>query len=104
MKNVLSAQEMADMMLHTMTEHDLPISRKMAIAVVESYHEKILSALSDGRTVRINGSIGLSVGIRPSRKGRNPATGEEMEIPEGRYIKAQLLTKGRERFSNKSTA
>ena len=60
---------------------DLEISRKQAKSVANFFLSKIESALLRGEEVRLRDIGTLKVVERPARKGRNPRTGEEIEIP-----------------------
>lgn len=48
--------------------------------VLESYHDTIASALKGGDTVTIPGFGAFSVKERSARTGRNPQTGETIQI------------------------
>jgi DNA-binding protein HU-beta len=61
--------------------HDVP--KKQAIAMLTGFVADIGRALKKGSKIRIPNLGILQVGIRPARparKGRNPATGEEIRI------------------------
>ncbi|QOK96778.1 HU family DNA-binding protein [Ralstonia pseudosolanacearum] len=47
----------------------------------------IKSTLADGGTVSLTGFGSFSVGARPARIGRNPKTGEEVEIAASHVVK-----------------
>lgn len=56
------------------------LSKKDSTRVVESVMETITTALKNGEKVEILGFGAFSVSERAARKGRNPQTGEEIEI------------------------
>ncbi|GKU84079.1 MULTISPECIES: HU family DNA-binding protein [Niallia] len=56
------------------------LSKKDSIRVVDSVMETITTALKNGDKVEIIGFGAFSVSERAARKGRNPQTGEEIEI------------------------
>ncbi|MGG4412152.1 HU family DNA-binding protein [Niallia taxi] len=56
------------------------LSKKDSTRVVDSVMETITTALKDGEKVEIIGFGSFSVTERAARKGRNPQTGEEIEI------------------------
>ena len=56
------------------------LSKKDSTRVVESVMETITTALKNGDKVEIIGFGAFSVSERAARKGRNPQTGEEIEI------------------------
>jgi DNA-binding protein HU-beta len=55
-------------------------TKKEAEAVVDSVFGAIAKALKEGDRVNLAGFGTFSVVDRPSRKGRNPKTGEEIDI------------------------
>ena len=56
------------------------LSKKDTARVVDSVMETITTALKNGDKVEIIGFGAFSVSERAARKGRNPQTGEEIEI------------------------
>ncbi|MDE5052952.1 HU family DNA-binding protein (plasmid) [Niallia taxi] len=56
------------------------LSKKDSTRVVDSLMETITTALKNGEKVEILGFGSFSVSERAARKGRNPQTGEEIEI------------------------
>jgi len=56
------------------------LSKKDSTRVVESVVETITTALKNGDKVEVIGFGAFSVSERAARKGRNPQTGEEIEI------------------------
>ena len=56
------------------------LSKKDSTKVVDSVMETITTALKNGDKVEIIGFGAFSVSERAARKGRNPQTGEEIEI------------------------
>lgn len=56
------------------------LSKKDSTKVVDSVMETITTALKNGDKVEIMGFGAFSVSERAARKGRNPQTGEEIEI------------------------
>ena len=56
------------------------LSKKDAAGAVDAILESIESALSQGEKVQIVGFGSFEVRERAARTGRNPQTGEEMEI------------------------
>jgi DNA-binding protein HU-beta len=55
-------------------------SKKEAEAVVDSVFEAIAKALKEGDRVNLAGFGTFTVIDKPSRKGRHPKTGEEIDI------------------------
>ncbi|SDC18482.1 HU family DNA-binding protein [Shouchella lonarensis] len=56
------------------------IAKKDASKAVDAVFEKITSALVEGEKVQLVGFGSFEVRERAARKGRNPQTGEEIEI------------------------
>lgn len=57
------------------------LSKKDATKAVDAVFESITEALKKGDKVQLIGFGNFEVRERAARKGRNPQTGEEMEIP-----------------------
>lgn len=57
------------------------ISKKDAVKVVDATFAAIEEALAKGEKVQLIGFGTFEVRERAARKGRNPQTGEEIEIP-----------------------
>jgi DNA-binding protein HU-beta len=64
--------------------HKLP--KRLAQELLSSMVEKVTHHLSQGNRIRIAGLGTLEVRKRESRTGRNPATGETIEIAASRKI------------------
>ena len=56
------------------------LSRKEALGIVEMLFESIKSILADGESIKITGFGTFLVRKKSARKGRNPKTGQELEI------------------------
>nr|WGE05578.1 non-specific DNA-binding protein Hbs [Bacillus subtilis] len=57
------------------------LSKKDATKAVDSVFDTILDALKNGDKIQLIGFGNFEVRERSARKGRNPQTGEEIEIP-----------------------
>lgn len=53
--------------------------------IVNTIFEEITGALSEGNRVELRGFGAFSVKHRPARTGRNPRTGDTVEVPE-KYV------------------
>jgi len=62
------------------------MEKKQADAVVTDVFESVVGHLRSGERVRINGLGILEVKDRPARMGRNPATGETVQIAASRKV------------------
>jgi DNA-binding protein HU-beta len=58
-----------------------------AARVVHELFQKIITALSQGEEVRISGFGNFAVAERAERDGRNPRTGEVVQIPASKAAK-----------------
>lgn len=56
------------------------LTKKEVTATVDALFEVIQEALSDGEKVQVIGFGNFEVRDRAARKGRNPQTGEEIQI------------------------
>jgi DNA-binding protein HU-beta len=54
---------------------------------VEAVVQTILETLKGGEEVRVNGLGIFDVGTREARQGRNPQTGESMQIPASKALR-----------------
>ena len=57
---------------------------------VDAFFDTVSDALKAGDKVVFPGVFKAETGVRAARTGRNPQTGEEMQIPEKKVIKAKL--------------
>lgn len=57
------------------------LTKKDATAAVEAVFESITDTLADGEKVQVIGFGNFEVRDRAARKGRNPQTREEIQIP-----------------------
>ncbi len=57
------------------------LSREDADRVVSTVLDEVAGALAAGRRVELRGFGAFSVRARPARLGRNPRTGEAVEVP-----------------------
>jgi DNA-binding protein HU-beta len=62
-------------------------SKKMAEAAYRALLAEMTETLANGRDITFHGIGKLSVTTRAARKGRNPKTGETMDIPSTKAVK-----------------
>ncbi len=62
------------------------LSRKEAVDMIETLFASMKSILSEGESIKITGFGTFLVRKKTSRRGRNPKTGEEMEITARKVI------------------
>lgn len=60
------------------------LGQRDAESAVKAILEALSQALVDGQRVEIRGFGSFSVNHRPARVGRNPRTGESVQVPEKR--------------------
>jgi DNA-binding protein HU-beta len=64
--------------------HEMP--KKQAETIVNDFVQSLADHLKEGAKIRINGLGILEVKSRPARMGRNPATGEQIQIAASKKI------------------
>ena len=63
------------------------LSKTDADKAVAALQEVLVESLSNGEAVKITGLMAVERTERSARKGRNPRTGEEIQIPAGFGVK-----------------
>lgn len=63
------------------------LPRTQVADVLRSFEQEVTSALVAGDSVRLAGFLSLETSQRAARKGRNPQTGAEIDIPAARVVK-----------------
>lgn len=61
-------------------------SKKDLLTIVDAEQELLAKILGNGDSFKLIGFGMFEVRERAARKGRNPQTGEEIEIPESRIV------------------
>jgi len=61
-------------------------SRKEAVEIIETLFASMKNILSEGESIKITGFGTFLVRKKGSRKGRNPKTGEEIEITQRKVV------------------
>jgi len=56
------------------------LTKSQAKEAIDGYHETVSAVLKDGKSVDIAGFGSFSVSERAARTGRNPKTGEALQI------------------------
>lgn len=57
------------------------LSKKDVVAAIDAYNETVVESLQSGASVQLKGFGTFSVSARKARIGRNPHTGEPLNIP-----------------------
>ncbi|WP_182050578.1 HU family DNA-binding protein [Changpingibacter yushuensis] len=63
------------------------LSKSDADKALAALQEVLVESLANGEAVKITGLLAVERTERAARKGRNPRTGEEIEIPAGFGVK-----------------
>ncbi|WP_182353950.1 HU family DNA-binding protein [Flaviflexus huanghaiensis] len=63
------------------------LTKTDADAAMNALQEVLVESLAAGEAVKITGLMSIERTERAARKGRNPRTGEEIEIPAGHGVK-----------------
>ena len=73
------------------------LSHREVERLVSTIFDEIINALASGRRVELRGFGAFSVKSRPGRLGRNPRTGEQVEVAKKKvpYFKTGKLLKER---------
>jgi DNA-binding protein HU-beta len=71
-------------------------TRNQVEAVINALQETIVNVVQQGDKLVLPGFITVSVSERAERKGRNPATGEEITIEAGKVVKIKAGNKLKE--------
>lgn len=66
------------------------LTKKKSEEVVVSIFEEIASALGRGKTYEILGYGRFCISERKARKGRNPKTGEELDLPSSKTVRFKV--------------
>ncbi|MBS0358703.1 MAG: HU family DNA-binding protein [Proteobacteria bacterium] len=63
------------------------VTKKIASDSLDAFIEAIKQGLKSGDKISIPGFCSISVGVRAARTGRNPQTGNPINIPASRTVK-----------------
>lgn len=63
------------------------LPRTQVADVLRTFEQEITKALVAGDSVRLSGFATFETSERSARKGRNPQTGEQIDIPASRGVK-----------------
>ena len=80
--------------------HEMGFTKKKSIDVIESLLEIIKSELEDGEDVLISGFGKFCVKEKKKRRGRNPATGEELILRKRKVVTFKCSGKLRQKINN----
>ncbi len=80
--------------------YELGFTKKQAAELVETLLEIIKSTLASGEDVLISGFGKFCVRQKRQRRGRNPATGEDLILPPRKVVTFKCSGKLREKINN----
>ncbi len=80
--------------------HDLGFTKKKSIDIIESLLEIIKGTLEDGDDVLISGFGKFCVKEKKKRRGRNPATGEDLMLRKRKVVTFKCSGKLRNKINN----
>lgn len=92
----MSTLTKADMTEHLMRK--LPLNKQQARLLVDGFFDEIACQLSEGREVKLSGFGNFELKDKTSRPGRNPKTGEEVEVSARRVVTFRAGQKFRQRI------
>jgi integration host factor subunit alpha len=81
--------------------HDLGFTKKKSVKIIESFLEIIKSALEKNEDVLISGFGKFCVKQKKQRRGRNPATGEDLMLKERKVVTFKCSGKLRDKINGK---
>ena len=80
--------------------NDLGFTKKQSVDVVESLLEIIKGTLATGNDVLVSGFGKFCIKSKRPRRGRNPATGEDLMLKERKVVTFKCSGKLREKVNN----
>lgn len=86
----------ADMVEHLMNK--LSLTKQEARKLVDDFFNEIAQNLANGREVKLSGFGNFYLNDKSARPGRNPKTGEAVEISAGRVVSFKAGQKFRNRL------
>jgi integration host factor subunit alpha len=82
--------------------HDIGFSKKASTEIVDTLLEIIKARLENGEDILVSGFGKFCVKDKPPRRGRNPATGEDLMLEGRRVVTFKPSGKLRNRINGKS--
>lgn len=77
------------------------LTKTQADAALGAFQDILVESLSKGEAVKVTGLLGVERVERAARTGRNPRTGEEIQIPAGHGVKISAGSALKKAVSNK---
>jgi len=79
---------------------EIPLPLAKVAEIHDVFIEHLMTTLVEDDVVPLGGYVKLDVRHRPARQGRNPKTGEPIEIPAHKTIGVKTLSKGKALLNN----
>jgi integration host factor subunit alpha len=79
--------------------HELGFTKKKSVEIIESLLEIIKSTLEQGEDVLISGFGKFCVKHKKERRGRNPATGDDLTLKERKVVTFKCSGKLRDKIN-----
>ncbi len=79
--------------------HDLGFTKKKSVEIIESLLETIKSSLEKNEDVLISGFGKFCVKQKKQRRGRNPATGDDLMLKERKVVTFKCSGKLRDKIN-----
>lgn len=80
--------------------NEIGFTKKRATEVIESLLETIKASLADGEDVLVSGFGKFCVKEKRSRRGRNPATGQDLMLKARKVVTFKCSGKLRDKINN----
>jgi integration host factor subunit alpha len=80
--------------------NEMGFTKKKSTEVIESLLETIKASLADGEDVLVSGFGKFCVRQKGSRRGRNPATGEDLMLRKRKVVTFKCSGKLRDKINN----
>ncbi len=83
---------------------ELGLNKRESKELVEYFFETIKAALEEGRSVKLSGFGNFGLRDKPSRPGRNPKTGEDIQVSARRVVTFKASQKLKEAIDDNADA
>jgi len=82
----INTQELGKDLQGILEAKGITVKVKESKEIVEEFVDAIFERVNNGETVKLGAYADLEPRVRSARKGRNPQTGEEIQIAEQRAV------------------
>lgn len=95
----MSTLTKSDMIEHLM--HELNLTRQEGRCLVESFFDELSDSLIEGKEVKLSGFGNFELKDKNSRPGRNPKTGEPVDVSARRVVTFKTGQKFRQKVDER---